>query len=119
MLKQSTLSLLTGVLLVVISGLLLFSYQVRQTEIAVVTTFGRFTDSHEKPGFYWRLPWPVQKVYKFENRLQTFEKKFEQTTTRDSRPILVTVYAGWKISKAQVFLERFDNGDVLKAEGAI
>ena len=39
--KQSTLSVLVGFLLVIIFGLLLFAYQVRQTEVAVVTTFGK------------------------------------------------------------------------------
>jgi modulator of FtsH protease HflC len=119
MLKQSKLSIVTGIVLLLIFGFLLFTYQVRQTEVAVVTTFGRFTASHTKPGFKGRLPWPIQKVYKFENRLQTYEKKFEQTTTKEGRPLLVTVYVGWRIGDAKTFLERFDSGDVLKAEASL
>lgn len=113
--KKTRLSLVIGGLLLVIFLAVLFAFQVRSTEVAVVTTFGRYSTSHTEPGLKFRLPWPIQNIYRFDNRLQNFERKFEQTTTRDAKNILVSLFVGWKISDPKTFLERF-NGDPLKAE---
>ncbi|HSH96439.1 MAG TPA: protease modulator HflC [Roseimicrobium sp.] len=113
--KPNPITLLAGAVLVVIFGCLLFAFQVRQTEVAVVTQFGKFHQSHTTPGLKFRMPWPIQRIYKFENRVQNFEKKFEQTTTKDARNILITVYVGWKVAEPQKFLVSFD-GSAEKAE---
>ncbi|MCS1407227.1 MAG: Modulator of FtsH protease HflC [Verrucomicrobia subdivision 3 bacterium] len=115
--NKHPVSLITGGILLFIFVMILFAFQVRQTEVAVVTTFGRYSESSTKnnPGLYFRLPWPIQKVYKFDNRVQNFERKFEQTTTADARTLLVTIYIGWQIANPQIFLQRFD-GDVTKAK---
>jgi membrane protease subunit HflC len=100
--KQSTLSLLVGFLLVIIFGLLLFAYQVRQTEVAVVTTFGKPTSDRTEPGLYWKMPWPIQKVYQFDKRIQNFEEdKFEETFTSDKKNLLVRVYADGGLSNRE------------------
>ena len=115
--NKNPVSIITGGILLFIFAMGLFAFQVRQTEVAVVTTFGRYSESSTKtePGFKFRLPWPIQKVYKFDNRIQNFERKFEQTTTSDARNLLITIYIGWKISDPEIFLKRFD-GDVTKAK---
>ena len=115
--NKHPVSLITGGILLFIFVMILFAFQVRQTEVAVVTTFGRYSESSTKndPGLYFRLPWPIQNVYKFDNRIQNFERKFEQTTTSDARNLLITIYIGWKIADPQIFLQRFD-GDVTKAK---
>lgn len=113
--KRNPITLITGLLLLLIFGLMLFLFQVRSTEVAVVTTFGRFSRSITQPDFYFRMPWPIQKVYKFDNRIQAFEKKFEQTTTSDALNLLVSVYVGWRIADPKLFLDTL-NGDVTKAE---
>ena len=117
--KKSPLTILTAAVLGIIFLFLLFSFQVRKTEFAVVTSFGKHSRTIKEPTLYARLPWPIQKVYKFDNRLQTFEKKFEQTTTSDGRPIIVTVYVGWSVADPQKFLERFGGENVLQAEESL
>jgi len=119
--KQNPVTLVTAGVLALIFVFMLFSFQVRQTEVAVVTTFGRYARSIngiEDSGIQRRWPWPIQKVYEFDNRIQTYERKFEPTITRDQINLLVSVYAGWRIADARVFLERF-NGDIPKAEQAL
>lgn len=113
--KKNPITLITAGLIGLIFLLMLFTFQVRQTEVAVVTTFGRYSRSIKDPGLEFRLPWPFQKVYTFDNRIHGFERKFEQNTTRDAINILITVYAGWSIQDPKVFLESF-SGDMLKAE---
>jgi membrane protease subunit HflC len=94
---------------------LLFCFQVRTTEVAVVTTFGRYSRSETNAGIYLRLPLPIQKIYKFDKRLQTFERKYEQQFTRDKKSPILSVYVGWHVADPRRFLESF-NGDLLKAE---
>lgn len=104
-----------GLILALIFILLLVCFQVRQTEIALVTRFGRPTRSinvdpnHPEPGLYTKWPWPIEKVLIFDKRVQDFDTgdRFEETMTLDRRPVLVRVYAGWAISNPALFRERF------------
>jgi modulator of FtsH protease HflC len=106
--KRNFLTVIIGAVLVLIFVLLLFVFQVRQSEVAVVTTFGKPTaHPYTEPGAYFKWPWPIQKVYKFDQREQTFEDKFSQTYTRDNNNLIVTIYTGWKISDASAFYPKF------------
>jgi len=82
--KKNLPTLLTGGVLAVIFLLLLFTFQVRQTEVAVVTRFGQVSRSLMEPGFNFRAPWPIEKIYKFENRVQNFERKTDYRSPEDS-----------------------------------
>jgi membrane protease subunit HflC len=113
--KRNYLTLITGIILILIFGSILFLFQVRQTEVAAVTTFGRFTHSITNAGPHLRWPWPIQKIYKFDTRVKNFEKKFEQTSTQDGRILLLTVFVGWHIADPEQFLISF-SGDPIKAE---
>jgi membrane protease subunit HflC len=113
--KRNPITLTTAAVLVLIAGFMLFTFQVRQTEVAVVTTFGRYSRSITDAGWQLRLPWPIQKIYEFDNRIQTFEGKYDQIFTGDQVPLLVSVYVGWRIADPRVFLESF-NDDLPRAE---
>jgi len=115
--KTSTINLAVGGLLLLIFFLLLFIFQVRKTETAVVTTFGRVS-SQAGPGAHFRWPWPIQSVHKFDQRVHNFESKFEQVFTSDGNNLLISVYVGWNVSDATVFLTHF-NGDRRKAETSL
>lgn len=116
--KKSRPSLIIGALLLLLFLALLFCFQVRTTEVAVVTTFGRYSRDLPNPGLYFRLPVPIQSVHRFDNRLQDSEWKFEQSTTRDAKNLLVTVYVGWRIADPRTFLELF-GGDTFKAQSTL
>ncbi len=117
--KLPRITVVIALLVLGVFASILFLFQVRQTEVAVVTTFGRFSRSIQEPGLYLRWPWPVNRVYKFDNRLQAFTRKFEQTTTADGRSLVVSVFIGWQIEDSRLFVQRFAQGDTAKAEQAI
>src|ERR1039457_7695072 len=101
--KRNAMTIVIGAVLVVIFALLLFVFQVRQSEVAIVTTFEKPTaQPYDQPGAYCKWPWPIQKVYKFDERIQNFEGKFRQTFTADNNNLLVTIYTGWRISDAKL-----------------
>jgi membrane protease subunit HflC len=115
---KNPLTLAIGLIVVAIFVLLLFGFQVRTTEVAVVTTFGKPTRPITDPGPYFKWPWPVQKVHKFDKRIHNFESKFEQVLTSDGYNLLITVYAGWKIDDPQLFFPRF-SGSTTRAEESL
>jgi membrane protease subunit HflC len=100
----------------VIFALLLFVFQVRKSEVAVVTTFGRPVANLTDPGAYFKWPWPVQNVYKFDQRVQNFEDKFSQTYTKDNFTILTSVYVGWKINDASAFFRQIPGASLPAAQ---
>lgn len=105
--KRNPLTLAIGLLLILIFALLLFVFQVRTTEVAVVTTFGKPTRPIIKPGAYLKAPWPIQRVYKFDQRVQNMEDKLTETLTRDNFNLLTSVYVGWRISDPAAFFPKF------------
>ena len=106
--KRNPLTLIIAVLLVIIFALLLFTFQVRTTQVAVVTTFGKPTRPISEPGAYVKLPWPVQRVYYFD--------KFTQDFTADNYTLLTAVYIGWRITDPREFFPKFAGGSVIEAE---
>ena len=108
--KRNPLTLVIGLLLILIFGLLLFTFQVRTTEVAVVTTFGKPTRPITEPNLYFKWPWPVQKVWTFDRRVQNFEDRLTEGLTRDSFSLLTSVYVGWKVSDPTAFFPRFAGG---------
>ena len=79
----------------------------RQSEVAVVTTFGKPTRPITQPGPYLKWPWPIQKVWFFDQRVQNFEDKFSENLTADNNNLIVTIYTGWRISDAKLFYPKF------------
>ena len=105
--KRNALTIAVFFLLVIIFGLLLFVFQVRQSEVAVVTTFGRPTWPITNAGPHLRLPWPIQTVHRFDQRVQNFEDKPSEGLTKDSFNLITSVYVGWKITAPSDFFPKF------------
>ncbi len=90
--------LLIGILAVVFA-----SFRVRETECALVTTFGEPGRQLTEPGWYPRWPFPIQKVYKFDSRMMDFEVDAAEVTTQGAVPIIVKTYIVWRIAKPLEF----------------
>lgn len=117
--NRNLITIITAAVLAVIFVLLLFTFQVRQSEVAVVTTFGKITGQPRSPGLHLRWPWPIQQVYKFDERIQNFEDKFSETLTADSITLITSVYVGWRISNPSDFLNSFKDGSVAAAQSQL
>ena len=112
--KRNTLLVAVGLLVAALFVLLQVLFTVREGEAVVVTTFGKPVRAITAAGLNTRWPWPVQRIYRFDNRVHTLEGAFEETLTRDGKNILVAVYAGWRIQSPVQFLERI--GSIEQAE---
>jgi modulator of FtsH protease HflC len=105
--KRNPLTLAIGILLLLIVILLLFVFQVRQSEVVVVTTFGKPTRVYDKPGAKPRLPWGIQMIHRFDQRVQNFEDRLTEGLTSDSFNLLTSVYVGWRITNPTNFFPKF------------
>jgi len=92
-------------LIIITLGLYLISFQVRETESCLKTTFGKATveDEITKPGWYFKWPFPIQQVHRFDSRMRTYEVESEETTTAGGDPIIVSTYVVWKIARPLEF----------------
>ena len=116
--KSHRLTFAIGILLFIVFALLFFTFQVRQTEVVVVTTFGKPTRNITDPGAYVKWPWPIQKVNRFDRRTHNFEGSYEQTLTTDGFNLQIMTYAGWNISNPSIFFPKF-GGELASAERAL
>jgi membrane protease subunit HflC len=91
------------VLLISILAFLLFSFQVRETEFALVTTFEKPTREIITPRLCFRWPFPIQRVHKFDSRLRVLEVEVTETTTKGAVPIIVNTYVVWRIAEPLAF----------------
>ena len=100
-----------GLLVATILLFAVFSFQLNQTESAVVTTFGRPAQVTE-PGLHFRWPYPFQRIYRFDNRIRCFAGgagKLEETTTSDGHNLLVGIYVNFRIANAEKFFKTLEN----------
>ena len=95
-------------ILFVLIALLLFSTcaaVIHQNEQAVITRFGKAVRVIDKPGLCWRWPRPIEKVYRFDNRIRTYETRYTETLTRDRRNIILVTFVGWRVADPLTFLQ--------------
>jgi membrane protease subunit HflC len=114
--KKNALTLIVAAILLVIFALLLFTYQVRQSEVVVVSRFLKPMDTKSKPGLYLKWPWPVDSITRFDQRVQTFEDKYDENYLADNSLLLTSVFVGWRISDGRQFMNLFKDGSVASAQ---
>ena len=117
--NRNLITIITAAVLAVIFVLLLFTFQVREFEKAVVTTFGKIAGQPREPGLHLRWPWPIQQVHWFDTRIQNFQDKFQESMTADNINLITTVYVGWRISNPSDFLNSFQGGSVANAQNQL
>ncbi|NIA17303.1 MAG: hypothetical protein GWO86_03035 [Planctomycetes bacterium] len=107
-----------GLVVVILAVLLLsfISFQVSETQCALVMTFGEPKKEITTPGWNWRWPAPIQTVVKYDARPRVYEGVMEETSTKGGEPIIVATYIVWKIDQPRKFREAVrDEAGVRKA----
>ncbi|MFC7336545.1 protease modulator HflC [Haloferula chungangensis] len=68
-----------------------------ETEKAIVLRFGKPVRTHSEPGFYPRLPVPLERVIRIDRRLQHAEIRLSETLTKDQRNVIIPVFFTWRV----------------------
>jgi len=87
------------------------TYTVRFTETAVITRFGEAGEGAVKhePGLYFKLPYPVDSVTRYDTRVRLLPSKMETIPTADDRQVVVEAFCVWRVSDPLRFFQRFSN----------
>ena len=118
--KRNPFIIAVAAVLIFIFGALLFVFQVRQSEVAVLTTFDKISGAPiTQPGAHFKLPWPIQNVVKLDQRIQSFEGKYEEAQLADQNILMMGVYVGWRISDPGLFFRGFPSGRAAEAEKSL
>jgi membrane protease subunit HflC len=96
---------------VLILGVYLTTFVVSQREYAIVTQFGKPVHIITQPGLYVKLPGFLQRVNRFDRRLDVFNTQIIQLLLGDKNPIIVTCYMAWKIDDPLVFFQSLSTVD--------
>jgi membrane protease subunit HflC len=105
------------VLLFVVLALVFTMFQVRETESALVMTFGKATRQIKTPGLYFKWPPPVESVQKFDSRARSLIAELGETTTKGAVPIIVNTFVVWRIAEPLDFFKSV--GTVKDAEAKL
>ena len=103
--KAPVYTILLGLIVAAIFLVAIFSYQVQETERALVITMGRITGECG-PGFHLRLPLPIQEIVKSDIRERWFEGNtgsLEETMTQDEKNVIVGIYTIYSIEDLKQF----------------
>lgn len=120
-----------ALLVVLILGFYMVSFQVRYDEVAVLTTFERAAEPtvdpvtgvrtggslYREPGLYFKAPWPFQKVTRYSKRLHVLEDQLQEQVTADGRSVIVKTFVAWRIDDPYAFFKSLKN--VTKAEAQL
>ena len=85
------------VLLVVLSQAVFF---VDETEVALVTRFGKFQGGDRTPGIHFKAPFTDQ-VTRFDRRLLHIDVRPTRMPDRDKQNLVIDAYVRYRIEDAQ------------------
>lgn len=114
-----------GVIVALVLLAYMFCFQVRYDEVAVLTYFENATPPArtaegalqrnadgslvspgsvcDKPGLYFRLPYPFNKVQYYSRRIQILEGQLQEFQTRDNFSVIIKIDLSWRIEDPNFF----------------
>ncbi len=119
--REHKITVVVVLAVIVLLALYLFVYQVRVTEVAVhyrppgkvlkVLNAGASDES----GLYFRLPWPIDKLVKYDRRVRVLDGPLPQTQLRDEWQVIISMYCAWRLADPVAF-EKSLRGNEREAE---
>ncbi len=79
-------------------------FTVDETEISVVTRFGKPLDDVRHPGLHFKFPWPVERAIKVDVRQIVLKGGPQEMLTDDEKNVVVEVYLTWKVADPKTFV---------------
>ena len=84
-------------------------YVINETQLGVLTHFGKISPPVRQPGLHIKFPWPISKIYKVDRRLHHSESQAQELMTDDQKNVLVSGYMLWRVTDPIRFVEAIRN----------
>ncbi len=101
-----------GIVLVL---LLTSPYTVDETQVAIVTRFGRPLPGVAGPGLHLKAPWPIDSALRFDSRLLVFASGPTEMLTADKKNVVVDSFVCWRIADPLLFAQTVRTRDEAEA----
>ncbi|MDP6932823.1 MAG: protease modulator HflC [Myxococcota bacterium] len=76
-----------------------------EREVAVVTSFGAPVRTLLEPGLYFKAPWPIHEVVRYDSRTHLLDVEATELLTKDKKNLVVEAFAVWQVADPLRFLE--------------
>jgi membrane protease subunit HflC len=115
--KRAVLVVIIAVVVVFLFFILGPFYTLNETDLAVVTQFGKVQRIVTSAGLHWKVPL-FDSVNRLEKRILEWDGEVKQFPTYDKRMILVDTTVRWRITDPQLFYESLSsvNGAMLRLD---
>ncbi len=95
-------------------------FQVRINQVGVHYRWGGVhrvinEGNQNEAGWYFKVPWPVDSVQKYDKRVHVMDSQLSQTQLKGDWNIIVSTFAGWRITDPVQFREAL-RGDTATAQ---
>jgi membrane protease subunit HflC len=114
--RKSTI--LIGVVVVALVGVLSSLFIVDEREKALVLQFGEVKSVKEEPGLAMKIPF-IQNVVKYDGRILSIDTEPLEVTPLDDRRLVVDAFARWRISDVVRFRQAVGSGGINSAENRL
>lgn len=78
---------------------------VQQTELVVVTQFGRPVRVVEEAGLAFKLPDPIQTALRIDRRLQSLDTNLREYLTQDKKNVVLGGFVVWRVREPGLFIQ--------------
>jgi len=110
------LRLVAALLLVVGLGAAMSAlFTVNETEVCIVTRFGRPLPGELGPGLHLKWPWPIDSVVRMDRRALLFDNEPAEMLTLDRKNVLVDSFVIWRIDEPLRFAQTVRTRDQAEA----
>ncbi|MFQ6105180.1 MAG: protease modulator HflC [Candidatus Glassbacteria bacterium] len=100
--------------LIILAAIVLISaaFVVDETNQVVITQMGKPVRTVREPGLYFKIPFPIQQVNRFDDRLLEYDSAPTEIITKDKKNLVIDNYALWRIIDPLKFMQavRDENG---------
>jgi membrane protease subunit HflC len=90
-------------------------FTVDETQVAIVTRFGRPLGGVALPGLHVKAPWPIDSVLRFDRRLLIFASGPTEMLTADKKNVVVDSFICWRIANPLLFAQTVRTRDEAEA----
>lgn len=81
------------------------TFVVTERQKAIVFKFGEIIGSDYEPGLHWKLPYPLNEVKKFDDRILTIDTRPSSFSTIEQKYLIVDSYVKWRIRDVATYFQ--------------
>lgn len=96
-----------GIVAVLALGWIVFDglYMIDESQLGVLTHFGKIAPPARQPGLHVKFPRPISKIYKVDRRVHNYAAPAQELITEDQKNVLVNGYMLWRVTDPMRYVE--------------